>query len=221
MKRMTRFIPGYLQSLQYNQTKMVYPTLRTGKFSGRKRAARGTWVGRNMLSTQQKYQMLLPCNSGHTLMGPHLEAYQRRRGAMMDQFQHSSRWTVVVMEWQGLCWVWALTHVVFLLDLPDNLCICWSAENPLCSKSCEMRAGGEERSAMWESLKMLVLTIINPCCGAFRQMSTSPFFIVQQLFLLPLPVKGYKEHFATLIQGGVWMTGRKRSPKPCTISLEG
>lgn len=54
---------------------------------------------------------------------------------------------------------------------------------------------------------------------AFKQMSTSPFFRAWQFFLLPLPGKGYKEHFATLTQVG--MNRRKRSPEPCTLSLEG
>lgn len=52
---------------------------------------------------------------------------------------------------------------------------------------------------------MLALTIINPCCGAFRQISTSPFFGVQQFFLLPLSDKGYKEHLTTCIKVGTWI----------------
>lgn len=80
-----------------------------------------------------------------------------------------------------------------------------------------MTADGEEKNQPCEeSLKMLALTIINPCCGAFRQISTSPFFRAPQFFLLPL---SHKEHVATFMQVGTWTP--EWSPKPSTISLEG
>lgn len=84
-----------------------------------------------------------------------------------------------------------------------------------------MTADGKEKNQTCESLKLLTLTIINPCCGAFRQISKSPFLRVQQFFLLPLSDKGHKEHLATFIQVGVWTPGRRWSPELCTVSLEG
>lgn len=62
---------------------------------------------------------------------------------------------------------------------------------------------------MWESLGMLVLTIINPRCGVFRQLSTSSFFfffLIELKFFLPSAAgKGYKQHLLLLYK---WQDGQ-------------
>lgn len=149
---MTKFLPGHLQSLQYNQSKTVYPTSRNSKTFRKKKGSKGneTWVGKNMFSTQQKYQMLLPCNSGHTPRW--VLTYRPIREGEDPWWTSSNTVAVVIREWEGLWRVWALTHIVFLLDLFDNLCICWSSENPLCIKSCEMTADRQEKNQPCERL---------------------------------------------------------------------
>ena len=46
MKQMTKFLPGHLQSLQYNQTKMVYPTPRNREVFRKEKSSKGKVSGK-------------------------------------------------------------------------------------------------------------------------------------------------------------------------------
>lgn len=74
---------------------------------------------------------------------------------------------------------------------------------------------------MWESLGMLVLTIINPRCGVFRQLSTSSFFFFFFNRTEILPAFSSRQRiqaaFTTLIQVTGWTTERKMSPSHETV----
>lgn len=89
-------------------------------------------------------------------------------------------------------------YCIFAGPLWQPVYLLISGKSPLYQELWSDSRWRRKKSAMWESLTMLALTIINPCCGAFRQASTSPFFRVQQFFLLPLSDKGNKEYLATL-----------------------
>lgn len=215
MKEMT----SHLQSLQHNQTNTVYnyPEKQGNNPERQEKGGVGNMSVKDYAFHKSEVLNSVRCFSLATRVISWRGFTKRPVREVEEACWPSSNTALAgVREREGLCWARALTHVVFLLDLLDNLCVRWSPENPFCCESCKVKADGEGRSVTWESLGMLVLTVINPCCGAFRQLSTSSSYRTAILLAFSSRQR-IQAAFPTLIQATGWATERKTSPNHETV----
>lgn len=82
---MTKFHPGPLKSLQYNQSRMVYFIPRNRETFRKKKDSKGSMSGKEYAFHTAEESDTSPLQFRlHPKMRPHLQTYQRRKGSMMD-----------------------------------------------------------------------------------------------------------------------------------------
>lgn len=94
MKQMTKFLPGHLQSLQYNQTKMVYPTPRNREIFRKERGSEWNVSGKEYAFHTAKVSDASPSQLGSYPDGASprslLEKERSHGGPVLTQFQLDS-----------------------------------------------------------------------------------------------------------------------------------